>query len=158
MQPNLHIVLFNPEIPQNTGNVGRLCAWINARLHLIRPLGFDITDRHLRRSGMDYWHHLDVHIHDDFDAFVASPLAPSRLWLFTTKTQTPFWNAPYAQGDGLLFGNEGHGAPQWLHDFVGNPQRLTIPAFANAPLRSLNLSTSVGIAAFEALRCLNLPH
>ena len=83
----LHIVLYNPEIPQNTGNIGRLCAVSNMRLHLIRPLGFTITDRYLKRSGMDYWESLDKHIHDDWESFLQSEFAPCQLWLFTTKVR-----------------------------------------------------------------------
>ncbi|AHF89776.1 tRNA methyltransferase [Opitutaceae bacterium TAV5] len=147
----IHIVLFQPEIPQNTGNVGRMCALTRSRLHLVHPLGFTITDRHLRRAGMDYWHSLDVHHHADWAAFRASPHAPRRLFLFTTKTERSFWSAAFADGDGLVFGNEGHGAPDWLHDEIGEAQRLTIP-HANPELRSLNLSTAAGIACYEALR------
>ena len=152
----LHCVLFNPEIPQNTGNVGRLCALTRSRLHLIHPLGFQITDRHLRRAGMDYWRSLDVQEHADWAAFRASPLGPKRLWLLTTKTEQSFWEVAYADGDGLLFGNEGHGAPEWLHAEVGAAQRITIP-HANDSLRSLNLSTAAGIACYEALRQVVLP-
>lgn len=147
----LHLVLYCPEIPQNTGNIGRMCALTRSRLHLIHPLGFRITDRNLRRAGMDYWHALDVHEHESWAAFRASPVAPSRLWLFTTKTQRSFWNAHYEDGDGLVFGNEGSGAPEWLHAEVGEAGRVTIP-HANPVLRSLNLSTAAGIATYEALR------
>lgn len=150
--PVFHIVLFAPEIPQNTGNVGRLCAFTDLRLHLIRPMGFEISDRHLKRSGMDYWKTLDLHIHDDWSAFRAHPLAPERLWLFTTHARRGLWEGTFACGDGLVFGNEGHGAPDWLHAAVGEDARLRIPSFSRTPLRSLNLSTSVGIAAYEALR------
>ena len=111
----IHVVLFEPEIPQNTGNVGRMCACTRSRLHLIHPLGFKITDRHLRRAGMDYWYELDVRHHADWTAFRASPDGPARLWLFTTKTERSFWEADFADGDGLVFGNEGSGAPDWLH-------------------------------------------
>lgn len=152
----LHIVLFNPEIPQNTGNVGRMCALTRSRLHLIHPLGFEITDRHLRRAGMDYWRSLDVHEHADWAAFRASPFGPKRLWLFTTKTEQSFWDVRYADGDGLLFGNEGHGAPEWLHNEIGAEHRVTIP-HVNPDLRSLNLSTAAGIACYEALRQIGLP-
>lgn len=148
--PWLHIVLFQPEIPQNTGNIGRLCAITKARLHLIHPLGFTITDRHLKRSGMDYWHSLDLHHHSNWEAFKASPMTPKRLWLFTTRATKRYWDAPFAAGDGLVFGNEGHGAPDWLHAEIGE-QRITIPQF-DTGLRSLNLSTAVGIACYEALR------
>jgi tRNA (cytidine/uridine-2'-O-)-methyltransferase len=146
----LHIVLFNPEIPQNTGNIGRLCAITDTRLHLIHPLGFNITDKQIRRSGMDYWHSLDLHHHDDWKAFQASPDKPERLWLFTTRAEKAYWDAEYADGDGLVFGNEGHGAPDWLHQEIGE-NRITIPQ-ANPELRSLNLSTAAGIATYEALR------
>jgi tRNA (cytidine/uridine-2'-O-)-methyltransferase len=152
----LHVVLFRPEIPQNTGNVGRMCALTRTRLHLIHPLGFAINDRNLRRAGMDYWFALDVHEHADWAAFRASPVAPGRLWLFTTKAPRSFWDVRYADGDGLVFGNEGAGAPAWLHDGIGESQRVTIP-HANPELRSLNLSTAAGIAAYEALRQVGLP-
>ena len=152
----LHLVLFQPEIAPNTGNVGRLCALTRSRLHLIHPLGFAITDRNLKRAGMDYWKSLDVHEHADWTAFRASPLAPRRLWLFTTKTEQSFWAVRYADGDGLVFGNEGSGAPAWLHEEIGAARRVTIP-HANPDLRSLNLSTAAGIACYEALRQVGLP-
>jgi tRNA (cytidine/uridine-2'-O-)-methyltransferase len=147
----LHIVLFQPEIPQNTGNIGRMCALTGSRLHLIHPLGFEITDKHLKRAGMDYWHSLDVHHHADWAAFKASAAGPKRLWLFTTKTSQRYWSAGFLDEDGLVFGNEGHGAPEWLHEEFGAGRRLTIP-HANHALRSLNLSTAAGIACYEALR------
>jgi tRNA (cytidine/uridine-2'-O-)-methyltransferase len=146
----IHIVLFQPQIPQNTGNVGRMCALTRSRLHLIHPLGFKITDRNLRRAGMDYWFSLDVHEHADWAAFRSSAAAPGRLWLLTTRSRLGFWDARFEDGDGLVFGNEGSGAPDWLHAEMDG-RRLTIP-HANPELRSLNLSTAAGIAAFEALR------
>jgi|UniRef100_UPI00404B75B5 tRNA (cytidine/uridine-2'-O-)-methyltransferase len=147
----LHIVLFQPEIAPNTGNIGRMCALTKSRLHLIHPLGFEINDRNLKRAGMDYWRSLDVHEHADWPTFRASLLAPKRLWLFTTKTTQSFWSVDYQDGDGLLFGNEGSGAPEWLHDEIGETQRVTIP-HANSELRSLNLSTAAGIGCYEAMR------
>jgi len=147
----LHIVLFEPQIAPNTGNIGRLCAVTRSRLHLIHPLGFEISDRTLRRAGMDYWQSLDVYEHADWAAFRASAVAPSRLWLFTTKSQQSFWEAGFADGDGLVFGNEGHGAPDWLHAEIGAAQSVTIPQ-RNPSLRSLNLSTAVGIATYEGYR------
>lgn len=149
----IHIVLFQPEIPQNTGNVGRMCAVTRARLHLVHPLGFEVTDKNLKRAGMDYWHSLDVHHHADWQAFRASPHAPKRLWLFTTKAEQTFWDVTYDDDDGLVFGRETSGAPDWLHDELDDT-RVTIPRF-NSAMRSLNLSTAVGIAAYEALRQLN---
>ena len=146
----LHIVLYQPEIAPNTGNIGRMCAVTRSRLHLIHPLGYVINDRNLRRAGMDYWKSLDVHEHADWAAFRASPRAPQRLWLFTTKAERTFWDVRYADGDGLVFGNEGSGAPEWMHAEL-DASRVTIP-HANAALRSLNLSTAAGIACYEAQR------
>ena len=146
----LHIVLFQPQIPQNTGNVGRMCALTRSRLHLIHPLGYKITDSNLKRAGMDYWRSLDVREHADWRAFRASPHSPSRLWLLTTKSERSFWDAGFQDEDGLVFGNEGEGAPDWLHAELAD-RRITIP-HANPELRSLNLSTAAGIAAYEALR------
>ncbi|MFI5357606.1 MAG: tRNA (cytidine(34)-2'-O)-methyltransferase [Opitutales bacterium] len=151
----LHLVLFQPEIAPNTGNIGRLCALTRSRLHLIHPLGFEINDRNLRRAGMDYWRSLDVVEHPDWAAFKASPQAPRRLWLFTTKATQSFWQVKFADEDGLVFGNEGAGAPEWLHEEIGVARRVTIP-HANPALRSLNLSTAAGIACYEALRQTNL--
>jgi tRNA (cytidine/uridine-2'-O-)-methyltransferase len=149
----LHIVLHRPEIPQNSGNIGRLCALTRSRLHLIHPLGYTITDAKLRRAGMDYWHSLDVHHHDDFSAFQKSPEGPvpGRLWLLTTKATKTIWDADFADGDGLLFGSESCGVPDFVSGAIPPEFHVTIPQFDPA-LRSLNLSTAAGIAAYEALR------
>ncbi|MGA2053270.1 MAG: tRNA (cytidine(34)-2'-O)-methyltransferase [Opitutales bacterium] len=147
----LHLVLFRPEIPQNTGNIGRLCALTRSRLHLIHPLGFRITDRHLKRSGMDYWKSLDVLHHADWEAFQQHPGRPRRLWLLTTKAEKTYWDVQYDDDDGLLFGNESSGAPAWLHETLGPDHRLRIPQ-PDPTLRSLNLSTAAGIATYEVLR------
>jgi len=106
---------------------------------------------------MDYWKSLDVHEHTDWAAFRVSPHAPKRLWLFTTKTSQSFWEATYANDDGLVFGNEGSGAPEWLHQEIGIRQRVMIP-HSNPDLRSLNLSTAAGVATYEALRQLRVRH
>ncbi|MGF1484689.1 MAG: tRNA (cytidine(34)-2'-O)-methyltransferase [Opitutales bacterium] len=153
-EPLLHLVLYQPEIPQNTGNIGRTCAYAGARLHLIHPLGFIITDTHLRRSGMDYWKSLDVHEHADWEAFAQAPTAPKRRWLLTTHGEQLLWDADFQPGDGLVFGNEGHGAPPWLHAAFGTAGSLRIPQ-SGGDLRSLNLSTAAGVATFEALRQLS---
>ena len=147
----IHVVLFQPEIPQNTGNIGRMCALTGSRLHLIHPLGFEITDKNLKRAGMDYWHSLDVHEHENWSTFRASDVAPKRLWLFTTQAKQSYWDVTYEDGDGLVFGNEGHGAPDWLHEEVGASARITIP-HRNSELRSLNLSTAAGVATYEVWR------
>lgn len=147
----IHVVLFQPEIAPNTGNIGRMCALTRSRLHLIHPLGYVINDRNLRRAGMDYWKSLDVHEHADWPAFRASALAPQRLWLFTTRATLSFWDAGFQDGDGLVFGSESSGAPEWLHAEIGEERRVKIP-HANPDLRSLNLSTAAGVACYEALR------
>jgi tRNA (cytidine/uridine-2'-O-)-methyltransferase len=149
--PRLHLVLFQPQIPQNTGNVGRLCAFTGCRLHLIHPLGFRITDSHLRRAGMDYWKSLDVLEHADWPGFRAHPDGPKRVWLLSTRGASSLWDARFEPGDGLVFGNEGEGAPDWLHAEIGETRRVAIPQ-GNPALRSLNLSTAAGIACYEALR------
>ena len=102
----LHIILFQPDIAPNTGNVGRLCAITNSRLHLIHPLGFEISDRTLRRAGMDYWRSLDVHEHASWEAFLASTTRPAleRIWLFSTQATRGLWDVTFQDGDGLLFG------------------------------------------------------
>lgn len=146
----LHVVLFQPEIAPNTGNIGRMCAVTGSRLHLIHPLGYAITDRNLKRAGMDYWKSLDVREHADWPAFRADPAGPARLWLFTTRAERAFWDARFEDGDGLVFGRESSGAPEWLHEEL-RERSVRIP-HANAALRSLNLSTAAGIGCYEALR------
>lgn len=146
-----HVILLHPEIPQNTGNIGRMCAYTGTRLHLVHPLGFTITDRQIRRSGMDYWHSLDVHHHESWDAFLESEQGPAgTITLFTTRADRSFWEVSFRPGDGLLFGNEGRGAPDEVHQWAG-PNRVVIPQYQTG-LRSLNLSTAAGIATYEALR------
>jgi len=143
MRPPLHLILLQPEIAPNTGNIGRMCAITGCVLHLVHPLGFKIDDAKLRRAGMDYWHQLDVRHHADWEAFLASPGRPERLWLFSTRATQGFWDVRYEEGDGLVFGSESSGAPETVHDYIGGFNELT---------RSLNLSTACGIATYEALR------
>jgi tRNA (cytidine/uridine-2'-O-)-methyltransferase len=148
--PWVQVALLHPEIPPNTGNVGRLCALTRSRLHLIHPLGFTITDRHLRRSGMDYWRKLDLREHESWGAFRAAT-GTVRTWLFTTHADRGLWETTFAPGDLLLFGNEGSGCPAEVHAAIGSAHSVRIPQFGEG-LRSLNLATSVGIAVYEALR------
>jgi len=144
----LHVVLVEPEIPPNTGNIARLCLAADARLHLVEPLGFSIDDRALRRAGMDYWHEVDVRRWPSLDALQAS--APdARFFYFTTKTQRPLWSAEFRDGDHLVFGRETKGLPESL--LAANEAHcLRIPMQPNA--RSLNLATAAGIALYEAKR------
>ena len=151
MKPPLHLILLQPEIAPNTGNIGRMCAITGCVLHLVHPLGFKIDDAKLRRAGMDYWHQLDVRHHADWEAFLASPGRPERLWLFSTRATQGFWDVRYEEGDGLVFGSESSGAPEPVHDYIGGPRSVKIPHF-NELTRALNLSTACGIATYEALR------
>ena len=146
----IHVILFRPEIPQNTGNVGRLCACTSTRLHLIRPLGFSLSDRYLKRSGMDYWQYLDVREHINFEAFLSDPDHPKRIWLLTTHAQRRYTEVSFRDGDGILFGNEGSGCPDCVHKRFEN-FRITIPMI-HPKVRSLNLATAVGIVRYEILR------
>ena len=148
----IEIILYQPEIPQNTGNIGRLCAFNGCRLHLVHPLGFTINDRNLRRAGMDYWADLDVIEHQEWQAFLNHPLRPQRIHLLTTHAEQTIWEVNFKKGEGLLFGNEGYGAPDFIHQLVDS--RIQIPKY-NDKLRSLNLAVAVGIASYEALRQIN---
>lgn len=149
--PWVHVVLFQPEIPQNTGNIGRMCALTRSRLHLVHPLGFSTDAASIRRSGLDYWPQLDVLEHADWQAFRQHAASPTRLWMLTTHGGTGLWEANFQLGDGLLLGRESAGCPDWLHAEFDDARRLRIPQF-HPELRSLNLSTAAGIATYEALR------
>ena len=143
----LSVALVHPQIAPNTGNVGRLCVATGTPLHLVRPLGFVLSDRNLQRAGMDYWPRLDLTVHDDLPAFTAAP--PGPLWLFTTKADRSLWDAAFADGDCLAFGSETHGLPDAL--LAAHPDRcLRIPQVPGE--RCLNLATAVGIGLYEALR------
>jgi tRNA (cytidine/uridine-2'-O-)-methyltransferase len=144
----LHIVLFQPEIPYNTGSVGRTCVALGAKLWLVRPLGFQIDDRQLRRAGLDYWQHLDWEVVDDWDDLVRK-LPTERLWFFTKRGDSGFYEAQFERGDALVFGSESAGLPPSLLDSAPG-RRLRIPASEN--VRSLNLSVSVALAGYEACR------
>ncbi len=152
--PPLHIVLVEPQIPPNTGNVARLCAATACRLHLVEPLGFSIADRELKRAGLDYWHSVDLRVHESLEAFLAGWSAP--LWLLSTRAKRRYDEVPFASGDALVFGKETAGLPQALLD--AHPDgALRVPMRAGA-VRSLNLSTTVGIVAYAALAQLNFPN
>ena len=146
----IHIVLFRPEIPQNTGNIGRLCACTYTRLHLIHPLGFSLSERYIRRSGMDYWRYLDLREYANWEEFWQSQDRPQRIWLLTTHADQLYTDVAFKDGDGLLFGSEGAGCADFGHEALKGT-RITIP-MPNKEARSLNLATSVGIVRYEVLR------
>jgi tRNA (cytidine/uridine-2'-O-)-methyltransferase len=145
----LHVILFRPEIPPNTGNVIRLCANTGAALHLIRPLGFDLDDARLRRAGLDYHEYTRVAVHDDLARCLDTIGAP-RVFAFTTRGRVAHVDARFADGDALLFGCETAGLPGDVLDTIPTAQRLRLPMRPDS--RSLNLSNTVAVAVYEAWR------
>ncbi|MGZ3742326.1 MAG: tRNA (cytidine(34)-2'-O)-methyltransferase [Pseudobdellovibrionaceae bacterium] len=153
-QPTFKIALIEPEIPQNTGNIGRTCVATNCELHVVGKLGFEISDKNLKRAGLDYWPHLSFHRHETFADWFSQVEDTSRLWLFTTKTKRTYFEPKYQAGDWLVFGKETKGLdPDFLARFP--TQTVTIPMIGEGA-RSLNLATSVAIAAYEGVRQMNL--
>ena len=151
--PPFHVVLLNPEIPNNTGNIGRTCAATGCRLHIVHPISFDMDEKALRRAGLDYWHMVDCVQHENWEAFMKQE-SPRRLWLFTTRSGRAHWDARFTRGDYLLFGKETTGAPEEIHQWVvktyGDTHRVHLPMDPGA--RSLNLATVVCAAVYEGLR------
>ena len=153
----LHIVFVNPEIPPNTGNIARTCAATNTKLHLVKPLGFSIDDKSLKRAGLDYWPYVDVEIHESLDEFMAKyGTGERRLFLATTKGGHIYTEFEYRDEDMFLFGRETAGLPR---DFIAEHAEtaIRIPMSANTRLRSFNLANSANIILFEALRQLGFP-
>ena len=144
-----HVVLYEPEIPPNTGNIIRLCANCGAQLHLIRPLGFEMSDKQLRRAGLDYHEFAEVQIHDDLDSFLQAA-RPGRLFACSTRGGQDYTGIQYQQGDALLFGPETRGLPQAVLESLPEERRLRIPMVPNN--RSLNLANAVAIIVYEAWR------
>jgi tRNA (cytidine/uridine-2'-O-)-methyltransferase len=144
-----HVVLFEPEIPPNTGNIIRLCANAGASLHLLHPLGFAMEDRQLRRAGLDYREWAKVREHADLDAFTAT-VAPERLVALTTRARLSHDTFRFAAGDALLFGPESRGLPRDVLATVPEAQRLRVPMVSGS--RSLNLSNAVAVVLYEAWR------
>ena len=149
----MHIVLYAPEIPQNTGNIARTCAATGSVLHLIEPLGFELSDKYLKRAGLDYWHLMELHVHPDFDTMMRE--YPDAAYHFaTTKAPRGYHEAAYGPDDFLVFGCETKGLPESLLSRVYD-RCVRIPMRAEA--RSLNLSNSVAIVLYEALRQQGFP-
>jgi tRNA (cytidine/uridine-2'-O-)-methyltransferase len=147
--PMLHVVLFQPEIPPNTGNIIRLCANTGSRLHLVGPLGFSLDDARLKRAGLDYHELAHTRTYRDWSSYLEqNPERPT--WAFSTRGKVPYSDAAYGAGDALLFGPETRGLPQELLERFPEDRRLRLPMVADS--RSLNLSNTVAIAVYEALR------
>lgn len=143
-----NIVLVEPEIPQNTGNIVRTCAATGCKLHLVRPLGFEVTDKHLKRAGLDYWKDAEIFYYDGFDE-VLKKFPDSAFYFFTTKARKNYCDVKYKEGDFLVFGKETRGLPEEL--LIKHPDGcVRIPMLNDT--RSLNLSNSVAIAVYEGLR------
>jgi len=145
----LHVVLHQPQIPPNTGNVIRLCANSGARLHLVRPLGFELDHARLRRAGLDYHEFAQLAVHDSLDAFTQA-VTPSRMFALSTRGRTRYDRVAYADGDALLFGCETRGLPQDVLEDLGPDRCLRLPMRPGN--RSLNLSNAVAVVVYEAWR------
>lgn len=143
------VILYQPEIPPNTGNVIRLCANTGARLHLIAPLGFALEDKQLRRAGLDYHEYATLQVHDSLDAALAT-IAPARLFALSTRNSARYDAPRYAQGDAFLFGPETRGLPAEVLASIPEAQRLRLPMRPDN--RSLNLSNAVAVVVYEAWR------
>lgn len=146
--PILNIVLYQPEIPQNTGNIGRTCVAIGARLWLIRPLGFKVDDRSLKRAGMDYWQHLDWEVVDSWDE-IRRRLPDAQVWCLTKTATRLVWEATFQRGDILLFGSESRGLPASILKELPS-RNLKLPM--SDLVRSLNLASTANTVAYEAVR------
>ncbi len=150
----LNIVLVEPEIPQNTGNIVRTCAAMNAKLHLIRPLGFSVEDKYLKRAGLDYWHFVDIKYYDSFDEMRQMQGPDARFFFASTKSQKSYSDISYKDEDYIVFGKETKGLPEDLLK-ANYDHCIRIPM--RDEYRSLNLSNSVAIIAYEAMRQMNFP-
>ncbi len=149
----MHVVLVEPEIPPNTGNVSRTCAVTGTHLHLVEPLGFSIDDRQLKRAGLDYWHRLKLTVHPDLSSFLAR-VAGHAFWLFTTRGTHLYHEVKYGPDDYLIFGRETAGLPK---DLIERHSHRSVRIPMGAEIRSLNLSNAVAVALYEALRQQGFP-
>lgn len=144
---SMRIVLIHPDIPQNTGNIARLCVATNCELHLVRPLGFSITDKHLKRAGLDYWKYLKLFIYDSLEEFVSN--LNGNFYFFSSRGQKVYTSIRYEKNDWLIFGSETKGFPEIIYQKF--PDKIfTIPMFG--PVRCLNLANSVAIVVYEGIR------
>lgn len=146
----INIVLYQPEIPPNTGNIARSCAITGSKLHLIKPLGFSIEDKHLKRAGLDYWDYLELEVHENEEAFF-SKYGQEQLYFATTKGVKYYDELEFSDNCFIIFGKETSGLPAYIHEKYAD-QRFKIPMKSEEHLRSLNLSNAAAIVLYEALR------
>lgn len=151
---NLNIVLFEPEIPQNTGNIGRTCVLTNCRLHLIKPLGFSLDEKQVKRAGLDYWKDLDLYIYDSYEE-LRMKYPESNFYFSTTHGKTYYTDVKFYKEDFIVFGRESSGLPDYIKE--SNPVNCIRVPMIKTTMRSLNLSNSAAIVIYEALRQLNFP-
>jgi tRNA (cytidine/uridine-2'-O-)-methyltransferase len=147
--------LFQPEIPQNTGNIARTCVLTNSKLHLIKPLGFSLDEKHLKRAGLDYWQYLDLEIHESYEDF-RNKYKEGNFYFSTTKGKKYYTQVSYQEGDFIIFGRETSGLPDYIRN--SNLDNLIRVPMLETSTRSLNLSNTVAILAYEALRQMNFPN
>ncbi|MDP4144398.1 MAG: tRNA (uridine(34)/cytosine(34)/5-carboxymethylaminomethyluridine(34)-2'-O)-methyltransferase TrmL [Bacillota bacterium] len=152
---NLNIVLFQPEIPQNTGNIARTCVLTNAKLHLIKPLGFSLDEKHLKRAGLDYWPYLDLNLYDSFEE-LREKYKDSTFYFSTTHGDNNYSEVKFKQGDFVVFGRESSGLPDSIKN--SDPERCIRVPMIKTSARSLNLSNTVAIVAYEAIRQFGFPN
>lgn len=152
---SINIVLFEPEIPQNTGNIARTCAATGSNLHLIKPLGFSVNDKYLKRAGLDYWNLVNITYYDNFEEFKKT-INNNKIFISTTKESRLYTDVNYSDECYIIFGKETAGLPDYIHtEYKEN--RIKIPMIHNEHARSLNLANSVNIVMYEALRQLGFP-
>lgn len=150
---NFNIVLYQPEIPQNTGNIARTCVLTDSKLHLIKPLGFDIDEKQVRRAGLDYWKDLDLEVHESYEDFI-NKYGDKRIYLATTHGGEHYDEVTFKLGDFIMFGRESSGVPEEVHNAHEN---IRVPMIKSST-RSLNLSNTAAIIAYEALRQIGFPN
>lgn len=152
---NLNIVLFEPEIPQNTGNIARTCVLTNCKLHLIKPLGFSLDEKHLKRAGLDYWQYLDLAVYDSYDE-LREKYKESTFYFSTTHAENLYSEVEFKEGDFIVFGKESAGLPDIIRE--SEFERCIRVPMINTTTRSLNLSNTVSIVVYEALRQMDFPN
>ncbi len=152
----INIVLFEPEIPQNTGNIARTCAATGANLHLIKPLGFSVSDKYLKRAGLDYWNLVNIKYYENIEELLET-IGQEKIFFATTKESRLYTAVEYSENCYIIFGKETAGLPDYIHrDYID--RRIRIPMIDNKHARSLNLANSVNIILYEALRQLKFPN